>query len=108
MTADSDVDDQPDWAAYQNLTPTAQTCLLLVANYDGDAWRGLIAQAAQDGLDVSDRHVRRSLADLESTGLIESSEATQRRETYSVTDDGREVLVGIRDSLAQTLETISE
>jgi predicted ArsR family transcriptional regulator len=104
MTDDSDANDQPDWAAYQNLTPTAQTCLLLVANYDGDAWRGLIAQAAQDGLDVSDRHVRRSLADLESTGLIESSEATQRRETYSVTDDGCEVLVGMRDSLGRTLE----
>jgi DNA-binding PadR family transcriptional regulator len=53
---------------------------------------------------VSDRHVRRSLTDLESAGLIESSEATQRRETYSVTDDGCEVLVGMRDSLGRTLE----
>ncbi|EMA09562.1 hypothetical protein [Haloarcula marismortui] len=104
MTADSDVDDQPDWAAYQNLTPTAQTCLLLVAAYDGDAWRGLIAQAAQDGLDVSDRHVRRSLADLESVGLVESTGPNKHRQTYSVTDDGREVLSGMRDSLGRMLE----
>lgn len=50
MTAHTDEDDWADWVAYQDLTPVAQTCLLLVAGHSGDAWRGLIAQVAQEGL----------------------------------------------------------
>ena len=106
MTDHNDADTQPDWAAYQNLTPAAQTCLLLVATHDGDAWRGLIAQAAQEGLDVSDRHVRRTLAELEAEGLVESTTPSKRRQTYAVTEDGRETLAGMQASLNRALDAI--
>ena len=100
----TDENDRIDWATYEDLTPVAQTCLLLVAMYDGDAWRSLIVQAAQEGIDVSDRHVRRTLSELEVEGLVEASGPTKQREMYSVTDDGRKVLTGMRDGLQRALE----
>lgn len=106
MTDIDGVEDEPEWAAFENLSPVAQTCLLLVAAHDGDGWRGLIAQTAQDGLDTSDRWIREQLSDLEAKGLVEASGPNKRRETYSVTDDGREVLAGMRDSLAQALAVV--
>jgi DNA-binding MarR family transcriptional regulator len=100
------VEDAPEWAAFENLSPAAQTCLLLVADHDGDGWRGLITQTAQEGIDASDRHVRRTLSELEAEGLVEASGPNKRRETHSLTDDGREVLAGMRDSLAQALAVV--
>lgn len=52
---------------------------------------------------MSDRHVRRTLSELEAEGLVEASGPTKRRETYSVTKDGREVLAGMRDGLERAL-----
>lgn len=97
------VKDEPEWAVFERLSPAAQTCLLLVAEHDGDGWRGLITQTVQDGIDASDRHVRRTLSELEANGLVEASGPNKRRETYSLTDDGREVLAGMRDHLTQAL-----
>jgi DNA-binding transcriptional ArsR family regulator len=93
------VEDEPDWAGFVNLSPAAQTCLCMVAEYEGDGWRGLIAQKGREGLDMSDRHVRRALSELEAAGLVDASGPNKRRETYSLTDDGREILSGMRDYL---------
>ncbi|KOX92827.1 transcriptional regulator [Haloarcula rubripromontorii] len=103
MTDLDGVEDPPEWAAYQNLSPAAQTCLLLVGQHDGDGWRGLIAQAAQEGKDMSDRWVREQLSELEESGFIESEGPNTRRETFAVTDEGREVLAGMRNSLDRAL-----
>ncbi|AAV44339.1 transcription regulator (plasmid) [Haloarcula marismortui ATCC 43049] len=103
MTDLDGVEDDPDWAAFANLSPVAQTCLLVVEAHDGDGWRGLIAQKAQEGLDTSDRWVREQLSELEAKGLVEASGPNKRRETYSVTEDGHEVLAGMRDSLDRAL-----
>ena len=106
MTDIDGVEDAPEWTAFANLSPVAQTCLLLVADHDGDGWRGLIAQTAQDGLDTSDRWSREQLSELEAKGLVEASGPNKRRETYSLTDDGREVLAGMRDSLERSLKGV--
>lgn len=106
MTDIDGVEDEPEWAAFERLSPAAQTCLHRVAKHDGDGWRGLITQTAQDGLDTSERHVRRTLSELEAKGLVEASGPNKRRETYSVTEDGIEVLAGMRDSLEQALEGV--
>ncbi|MGB9950839.1 transcriptional regulator (plasmid) [Haloarcula marismortui] len=103
MTDLGGVEDDPDWAAFANLSPVAQTCLLVVEAHDGDGWRGLIAQKAQEGLDTSDRWVREQLSELEAAGLVKASGPNKRRETYSVTEDGHEVLAGMRDSLDRAL-----
>ncbi|GGK79830.1 MULTISPECIES: helix-turn-helix transcriptional regulator [Haloarcula] len=53
---------------------------------------------------MSDCHVRRTLSELEAEGLVEASGPTKRREMYSVTEDGRKVLTGMRDGLQRALE----
>ena len=106
MTDLDGVEDRPEWAAFLTLSPAAQTCLLLVGQHDGDGWRGLVAQAAQEGKDMSDRWVREQLSELEASGLIESSGPNTRRETFAVTDEGREVLAGIQTSVDEALAEI--
>jgi len=106
MTELTGVEDEPEWAAFERLSPAAQTCLHRVAKHDGDGWRGLVAQVTQEGLDVSDRWVREQLSELEAKGLVEASGPNKRRETYSITEDGIEVLAGMRDSLERSLEDV--
>ncbi|GGK64524.1 transcriptional regulator [Haloarcula sebkhae] len=103
MTDIDGVEDDPEWAAFERLSPAAQTCLHRVAAHDGDGWRGLITQTVQEGIDASERHVRRTLSELEAKGLVEASGPNKRRETFSLTEDGREVLAGMRDCLEKSL-----
>jgi DNA-binding transcriptional regulator PaaX len=94
------VEEMPVWASWVDLPPAAQACLLVVGRHDGDAWRGLIAQKL-DSVEISDRHCRRMIDQLEDAGLIDGSGPTKRRETFALTDAGHEVIAGIHATTAQ-------
>ncbi|NLV08286.1 hypothetical protein GOC83_19400 [Haloarcula rubripromontorii] len=65
-----------------------------------------VSENNQEGLGVSDRHIRRTLAELEAKGLVESTTPSKRRQTYAVTEDGHETLAGMRASLNRALGVI--
>jgi DNA-binding PadR family transcriptional regulator len=61
----------------------------------------VVTENNQEGLDVSDRYIRRMLAELEAKGLVEPTTPSKRRQTYVVTEDGRETLAGCEQALIE-------